>query len=604
MRTISFILFSLGFAWGTRQPNVVLVISDDQGYGDLGFTGNPVVQTPHINHLIKESVWLEDYHVAPTCSPTRCSLLTGRWTDKTGVWHTINGRSMLRENEITLADYLKGAGYKTGIFGKWHLGGSFPYRPEDRGFTYTYYHGAGGVGQTPDVWNNDYFNDQYFHNGKVVQAEGYCTDVFFDEASKFITKSAEAGNPFFAYISTNAPHVPLSVPEEYMERYKGKEGVTDDLAAFYGMITNIDDNVGRLRDLLVSLEIDNDTIFIFTTDNGSASGTKFFNAGMQGKKGSEYDGGHRVPFALHWPYYGLDSHKVVKPLTHMVDIVPTLIDFCEVELEPREWERFDGYSLEPLVGDKETSDSPERNWERRITFTDSQRVVNPVKWKQTSVMSGKWRLVNGEELYNVKYDPGQKTNMIKDFPDEAERMEKWYDKEWDKMLPTFSETTELYLGHEKAPITMLNAHDWIQEELPPWNQQHIRAAQGFKKDAEFKGYWAVKVVNSGEYKISVSRWPVDSGISITKSIEAMPKVSGSGKNYSATIGKAIPIKSAVLRIDGKEIETLSVSDTDKVITFITTLKKGSHTLSPYFTFENEEKGKGQIGTYFCKVEKL
>ena len=226
-KIICTLMMSATALWATQQPNIVLVITDDQGYGDLGFTGNPVIKTPHIDQLIKESVWLEDYHVGPTCSPTRCALLTGHWTNRTGVWHTVQGRSMLRTNEVTLADFLKGAGYETGIFGKWHLGDAYPYRPEDRGFTYTYYHGAGGIGQTPDVWNNDYFDDQYFHNGEIVQAKGYCTDVFFDEAKKFVDQSLEQGKPFFAYISTTAPHVPLSVPQEYLDMYKGKEGVSD-----------------------------------------------------------------------------------------------------------------------------------------------------------------------------------------------------------------------------------------------------------------------------------------------------------------------------------------------------------------------------------------
>ena len=162
------------------QPNIVIVIADDQGYGDLGHTGNPVIKTPNIDALASESTSLTDYHVAPTCSPTRSALMTGHWTDRTGVWHTINGRSMLRANEVTLGQLLKDNGYTTGMFGKWHLGDNFPYRPEDRGFDEVYRHGGGGVGQTPDVWDNAYFGGSYFHNGEIVPAEGFCTDVFLD----------------------------------------------------------------------------------------------------------------------------------------------------------------------------------------------------------------------------------------------------------------------------------------------------------------------------------------------------------------------------------------------------------------------------------------
>ena len=173
----------------SKKPNIVIVITDDQGYGDLGCTGNPVIKTPHTDKLANESIWLTDYHVAPTCSPTRAALMSGHWTNRTGVWHTIMGRSMLRANEGTLGQFFKENGYETGMFGKWHLGDNFPYRPEDRGFTEVYRHGGGGVGQTPDVWDNAYFDGGYFHNGKIVQAKGFCTDVFFEQGNKFIRES-------------------------------------------------------------------------------------------------------------------------------------------------------------------------------------------------------------------------------------------------------------------------------------------------------------------------------------------------------------------------------------------------------------------------------
>ena len=287
-----------------ERPNIVLIITDDQGYGDLGHTGNPVLKTPHIDELAAKSSNLTDYHVAPTCSPTRAALLTGHWSDRTGVWHTVNGRSMLRENETTIATILRDAGYATGLFGKWHLGDNFPYRAEDRGFTEVYRHGGGGVGQTPDVWDNAYFDGSYIHNGRIVPAKGFCTDVFFGEAKRFIRECAAAQKPFFAYIAPNAPHTPLHAPKRYMDMYAGQPA---DIAAYFGMIQNIDDNVGALRDLLRDLNIEDNTLFIFTTDNGTASGQSIFNAGMRGKKGSEYEGGHRVPFIAHWPAAGWDS---------------------------------------------------------------------------------------------------------------------------------------------------------------------------------------------------------------------------------------------------------------------------------------------------------
>ena len=401
--------------WGQR-PNVVIVITDDQGYGDLGCTGNPIIKTPAIDRLANESVWLTDYHVAPTCSPTRAALMSGHWTNRTGAWHTIMGRSMLREDEGTLGQFFKGAGYETGMFGKWHLGDNFPYRPEDRGFNEVYRHGGGGVGQTPDVWDNSYFDGGYFHNGKIVPAEGFCTDVFFEQANRFISESAKNGKPFLAYISTNAPHGPFHCPEKYMDLYKGQSPT---IQAFYGMITNIDENVGKTRKLLKDLGIYEDTIFIFTTDNGTARGKSVFNAGMRGQKGSEYDGGHRVPLFLHWPKAGMAKKRIMDTLCHAVDVAPTLLEL--IGAKKPEGYNFDGISIKSLLEGKK------QGWSDRMLVTDSQRVRDPIKWKQSAVMSQGWRLVNGKELYNIDSDPGQVKDLSGKHPERVAKMRAFYD---------------------------------------------------------------------------------------------------------------------------------------------------------------------------------
>ncbi|MGB2821551.1 MAG: arylsulfatase, partial [Phycisphaerae bacterium] len=281
------------------KPNVVLVITDDQGYGDLGCHGNEVIRTPNIDRLHGESVRLTNFHVGPTCAPTRAGLMTGRYCNCTGVWHTIAGRSLIRRDEVTMADVFAAGGYRTGIFGKWHLGDNYPFRPQDRGFQDVLVHGGGGVSQTPDYWGNDYFDDTYFRSGVPESCTGYCTDVWFDEAMKFI----EAGRdrPFFCYLPTNAPHGPYNVADSYSRPYRGL--IPDQRANFYGMITNIDDNVGRLRAKLAELGIEENTILIWMTDNGTSAGCSLdenefvregFNAGMRGMKGSAYDGGHRT----------------------------------------------------------------------------------------------------------------------------------------------------------------------------------------------------------------------------------------------------------------------------------------------------------------------
>ncbi|MGK0187076.1 MAG: arylsulfatase A-like enzyme [Verrucomicrobiales bacterium] len=575
----------------SAAPNIVLVMTDDQGYGDLGFHGNPVIKTPHVDALAAESTSLDDYHVAPTCSPTRCALLTGHWTNRTGVWHTVNGRSMLRENEVTLAQMLKDAGYETGMFGKWHLGDNYPYRAEDRGFTEVYRHGGGGVGQTPDVWDNAYFDGSYFHNGKVVAAEGFCTDVFFEKANDFIKVAAENKKPFLAYIVPNAPHGPLHAPQKYLDLYKDQ---SDGIAAFYGMITNIDDNVGQTRKLLEELGIADNTIFIFTTDNGTATGDKLFNAGMRGKKGSAYDGGHRVPFFLHWPAGGMQSAFVQKTLTHTVDVVPTLLELTGAAA-PTEV-KFDGVSIAGLL---DQSKAENVSWPERFVITDSQRVRDPIKWKSSSVMSERFRLINGKELYDIDQDPGQKNDIAADHSEQVEKMRAFYEAWWAELEPTFARTTEIYLGHGEHPVVSLTGHDWIQESLPPWNQRHIRDGH-VAKNRKHAGHWAVKVLETGDYRVSMRRWPVEANIPICAGLPAGDNVPGASKAFRAVEGKALKVKKSVLRIDDKDVSSKPVDAAATEVSFEVSLQAGSHRLAPLFLLQ----GGAELGAYYTIVTRL
>ncbi len=592
------------------KPNIVFVITDDQGYGDLGYTGNPILKTPHTDRLAAESPQLRDYHVAPTCSPTRAALMTGRWTNRTGVWHTVNGRSMLRENEVTLAQLLKDHGYATGMFGKWHLGDNYPYRPEDRGFTEVYRHGGGGVGQTPDLWDNAYFDGHYFHNGRVVPAKGFCTDVFFEQARRFIREQAGKKQPFLAYISPNAPHGPMHAPQKDLDLYKSLDPV---VAAFFAMITNIDENIGATRALLRELGIEHNTLFIFTTDNGTATGAKIFNAGMRGAKGSEYDGGHRVPFLAHWPAAGWNRKHVSDVLCHAVDVVPTLLDLTGAK--PPSKLKFDGLSIRALL---DPSGSTEKWPHDRVLVTDSQRVRDPVKWKQTAVMSGAWRLVNGKELYNIREDPGQKIDIRAQHPEQAGRLSSFYESWWAELLPTFSQTTEIHIGHPEHPIVTLTGHDWIAEELPPWNQQHIRMAEGFgpgrqtrpgtetEKSGQsestpaksiHKGHWAVKVLTPGLYEISVRRWPAELNKPITAALPPGEDVPGASKAFRARPGVAIPAVRATLRLDSLDVASAPVAAGDTQVRFTRALSAGSYRLSPVFVTADGN----EVGAYYAVI---
>jgi arylsulfatase A-like enzyme len=581
------ILIAAATAQAAKRPNVVLVITDDQGYGDLSCHGNPVLKTPHLDKLHSESVRLTDYHVAPTCSPSRAALITGHWTNRTGVWHTIMGRSMLRANEITIGKILGDGGYHTGMFGKWHLGDNYPYRPEDRGFQEVLRHGGGGVGQTPDFWDNAYFDGSYFHNGKAVPAKGFCTDVFFDYAKRFINKVKDDDKPFFVYLCTNAPHGPMHAPKKSAKPY-AKQGVN--VANFLGMIANIDDNVGAMRAFLKKEGLAENTIFIFTTDNGTSSGANIHNNGMRGRKGSEYDGGHRVPFFMHWPKGGLNKGRDVNMITSYVDIVPTLIDYCDVP-SPK-GVKFDGVNIRSLIEGKA------RNWPDRILITDSQRVRDPIKWRKSSVMTDQWRLVNGKELYDINADPGQKKNIASANSKVVSRLTKFYDAWWEEIVPTFGKPTAIYLGADAPlanPVT-LTCHDWIADGSTPWNQRHIRNAE--KKPGN-TGFWAVDVKRAGEYTVELRRWPKESGATITAELKAGADVPGVTP-FRAVPGKFFGATKAHLKLGGQDL-TLPVKQGAKSVTFKLKLKPGRDELWAKFT-DADGVPMGAFYAYVTKVK--
>ncbi|MDA8634490.1 arylsulfatase [Verrucomicrobiales bacterium] len=592
-----FTAFSLASSvFAADKPNIVFIITDDQGYGDLSCHGNPTLKTPHLDALAAESVRLDDYHVAPTCSPTRGALLTGHWTNRTGVWHTIMGRSMIRKNEVTVGQIFKDNGYATGMFGKWHLGDNYPFRPEDRGFTEVLRHGGGGVGQTPDYWDNAYFDGSYFHNKKPVPVEGFCTDVFFDYAKKFIEKQAEADKPFLAYISMNAPHGPMHAPPEYSKPY---EDLGVNTANFFGMIANIDDNVGSLRTWLANKGLADNTIFIFTTDNGTSSGDKVHNSGMRGKKGSEYDGGHRVPFFLHWPEGGFKKEHMVDTITAHVDVVPTLIDLCGIKAPDNV--TFDGVSIRPLLENKKAPS----DWPDRILVTDSQRVKDPIKWRKSAVMTNDWRLVSGNkkdgsayhELYEINKDPGQENNVIEDHPDVAKRLKDFYSDWWAEIAPSFGDPARIHIGNEAENPSRLTSHDWITTGSSPWNQAHIRKGVTPK---QILGFWYLTVEQAGDYSIEIRRWPNEGKVA-NKAItdpeppgEDVPGV----QPFRMTPGKAVPAKTAHIEIGGQKLEK-EIPEGASSVTFDVTLEKGPAELSTTFVGPNGEV----TGAFFAYVKK-
>ncbi|HUV63924.1 MAG TPA: arylsulfatase [Sedimentisphaerales bacterium] len=558
---------------GGKRPNVVLVMTDDQGYGDIACLGNRMIKTPNIDELYSRSVRLTDFHVSPTCSPTRASLMTGRYCNATGVWHTVMGRSLLRRDEVTLGDCFKASGYRTAVFGKWHLGDNYPFRPQERGFDEVLIHGGGAIGNTPDYFGNDYFDDTYFHGDKPEKFTGYCTDVWFDRTMSFIKDCAQNDRPFFCYIPTNAAHGPYRVAEDYKQPYDADPNVPN--ANFYGMITNIDDNMGRLVRFLKDNHLQDNTLLIFMTDNGSAVGAprgKGFNAGMRGFKGSEYEGGHRVPCFIYWPGGGLTGPRDIDTLTAHIDILPTLVDICG--LKRPAGPKLHGVSLKPLLYGRPG------DWKDRAIVVDSQRMENLIKWRQCSVMEGHWRLVNGKELYNINKDPGQEEDIAADHPEVVERLRGEYEKWWQEIAQRGDEYVPTVLGHDAENPTCLTSHDWHDANTgyPVFDQSQVRRA------VKSNGFWAVDVARAGRYEVQLRRWPREVDQPIDNSIPG---------------GEAINAVQARLTIGNIE-QTTAVNSGDKAAIFSVNLEQGPATLQTWLI---DEDGQSR-GAYYVYVRRL
>ncbi|WP_372753435.1 arylsulfatase [Labilibaculum sp.] len=495
-----------------QKPNIVFVMTDDQGMGDLACTGNPYVKTPNIDQFYSDAIRLSNYHVGTTCAPTRSSIMSGRHCNRVNVYHTIAGRSILFEDEVILPQVLARNGYTNAMFGKWHLGDNYPYRPEDRGFQEVVRLGGGGVGQAPDYWMNDYFDDTYWHNGVEQKYEGYCTDVFFSEALNFIEENKD--KPFFCYIATNAPHSPYNLPEEYYDQYQGKkfEKLDPRLRRFYGMITNIDDNFKKLEEKLDELHLTDNTILIFTTDNGTSAGASTYNAGLKGGKGSQYDGGHRVPFFIRWPNGELTGGKDIEKLAAHYDLLPTFVDLLGLDFNPVK--PLDGKSLKPLLKEE----NPQ--WANRILYMDTQREQNLIKYKKYTVMDDNWRLVDGNELYEMDNDRGENKNVIDAHPEVAARLAEGYERWWQSFMDDGVDEKYAYIkvGSPYENPTKICSHDMIiGRYCPVWHQN------GAITGEQAGGSWKIEFVADGDYRISLRRFPRESGLAINEIFPAQEK---------------------------------------------------------------------------------
>jgi arylsulfatase len=448
------------------RPNIIFVMTDDQGMGDFSCMGNKVVKTPNIDAFYQKSTRFTEYHVSPTCAPTRAALMSGRHEFRVGVTHTILERERMALDVYTLPQALQSAGYKTGLFGKWHLGDGEEYLPQNRGFNEVLMHGAGGIGQVGlgDFGANKknlYFDNVLLHNETIVKTKGFCTDLFFNAALSWTKEQISAKKPYFTYISLNAPHAPLIAPEAYKKRFL-ELGYDQGTAGRYGMIENIDDNFGVLMAKLDEWSALENTLVIFTTDNGathlggSLNGKrlKHFNAGFKGGKNSPNEGGNHVPLFFYWKGV-LTEGKDINQLTAHIDLYKTFAELAGVSL-PKKMQPLEGRSLVPLLEVINT------NWEDRLLFTHCGRwgtgKVNEAKYQKSAVRSQQWRFVNNKELYDVAKDPGEKVDVAEENPEVISKFKQPYDNWWKNSIP-------LMVNENREKIKQHPLHKRYKEQL-------------------------------------------------------------------------------------------------------------------------------------------
>ena len=472
----------------TGRPNVILIMTDDQGWGDFSFHGNPHLKTPNFDRLASQGVELTQFYVSPVCTPTRASLMTGRYNYRTGAIDTYLGRATMAADETTLAELLANAGYRTGIFGKWHLGDNYPSRAIDQGFAEALVHRGGGVGQPADPPGNSYFDPTLVLNGREVKTQGYCSDVFTDAAIQFIAQQRE--EPFFAYLAFNCPHTPLQVPKEYHDRYKGKS-LDDDTAKLYGMLANIDDNIGRLLAKLDELKLADNTIVVFLTDNGPQ--VRRYNGILNDLKGSVHDGGIHVPCLLRWPGRLQAGGKIDVVAAH-IDIVPTLLAACHVSA-PQDL-KLDGVNLLPVLLREQVA-LPER-----LLFFQWHRGDRPQLFRACAVRGPRFKLVQPEgrgdkeqfdqawALYDMAVDPGEQHNVVESHPQRAAEMKAAYEAWFADVSATRGfPVPRIVVGTRYENPVTLTRQDWRGPQA------------GWRNDG--LGYWEVEFAQAGSYDITV-----------------------------------------------------------------------------------------------------
>jgi arylsulfatase A-like enzyme len=569
------------------KPNIVVVMTDDQGWSDLGCHGHPIVRTPNLDQMHQQSVRLSNFHVDAFCSPTRAALLTGRMSQRTGVTSTYGLRNLLRTDEAILPEYFKTAGYQTGIFGKWHLGGNYPYRPIDRGFDEWLGLGNGGVELADDLWDNDRMDDRYWNNGEIVRRDGFCTDVYFDEAMEFARQNKRNQKPFFIYLPTNVPHRANNVPKEWMQPYLD-QGCNQEQASFYAGITRVDWNMGRMMKFLDKEKLSENTLLLFLTDNGSIhpirkKGTDIDSvSGRRGMKGKLYEGGHRVPLFIRGPEHLIGKPRELSIFSAHVDLLPTFIDLCGLGRPKRLSLPIDGRSLVPVL---QGSD----DWADRTLFLHTQNgVEGPQKFEEALVMTEKWRLIyhtpDHSELFQIKRDPSQLHDLSAKFPEVVDRLKKEYEEFWGK------------LGQDRPlerPRLSSQSTTWLTNG---WQRSIREGITG-------SGSWPVAVEESGAYLFEIRRWPREAGmIAMRASLPPTndPKIEYVGNKGGDIPGKALDINAVEFSIKNELTLRKEIATDTESVKFEVPLEEGTLDLSAKLILKSGKK----IGAPYLYISKI
>ncbi len=500
----------------SRRPNVILILTDDQGYGDLGCHGNDKLRTPSLDRLYRESLRFTNFYTCALCSPTRASLLTGRYNYRTGVVDTWVGQALMRTEEVTIAEFLKAAGYRTGIFGKWHLGDNFPLRSNDQGFEESLVHNDGLIGSISDPADNHYDDPILQHNGRAEMVKGYCTDIFFNAALDFI--AADRSRPFFVYLATNVPHYPLEVADDYARPYR-EMGFDEKTSRTYGMIANLDENIGRLLDRLEEWAIEDDTVIVFMSDNGPQHGDRY-NAGLRDIKGSMYDGGIKVPFFMRWPRRLAAGRDVDRIAAH-IDILPTLLEICGVSVPAHLG--LDGRSLVPLL-----RSGGAEEWTDRMLFfqqcrPDPEGIDRPRLFTHCAVRSQRYKIVmtaadpaeqetrtigfEETQLFDMAADPAETNDIARQHPEIVREMRAAYEDWFEDVTRGIRSPVRIPLGHPDANPMTLTTQDICGPGAPRLPFSWSGARRLLAGELRGSGYWNVEVVREGTYELTYRLGP-------------------------------------------------------------------------------------------------